>query len=120
MLAAERIAILAVGGGRPTVHVVEAGLGEHGAHLGQHVECLMRALRQLDTFLTAEQALDEAIELTRRWLRGAPGSVEDFIATLEALRDTPIVTELPGTGAALAELQQLVATPAAAPAEPVQ
>jgi len=36
---------------------------EHGAHLGEHVERSMGALGQLDRFLVAEQALDEAIDL---------------------------------------------------------
>jgi uroporphyrin-III C-methyltransferase len=54
-----------------------------------------------------QSALDAAVSTSRRWLRSEGGSLESFIGALEALRDTPIVTDIPAPEQTLAALRQL-------------
>lgn len=86
--------------------------------LGSGEQFLLRTLVQLHieqarlALLSAEPqlyraALDDAANVARRWLRGENGTLDDFIAALEELRDTAIVSELPEVGDALVALQQV-------------
>src|SRR5690606_17008050 len=53
------------------------------------------------------RALDAAISTSQRWLRDSDGSIDDFVATLEGLRDTAIVADFPAMDQTLTALRRL-------------
>jgi uroporphyrin-3 C-methyltransferase len=98
--------------------VVTRSTADIAPQLGDNERFLLRTLVQLHieqarlALLNAEPALyraalDEAATLARLWLRGENGSLDDFIAALDALRDTAVDSKLPDVGAALMALQQV-------------
>lgn len=111
--------------------VVTRGTEAVMPQLGTEEQFLIRALVQLRieqarlALLRTEPqlyqaALDAALATSRQWLRSEDGSAEDFVTTLETLRDTPIVTEMPGVEQTLSLLRLLPGSTSAAPsAEPV-
>lgn len=102
--------------------VVTRNTADIAPQLGNGEQFLLRTLVQLHieqarlALLNAEPqlyraALDDAANVARRWLRGENGALDDFIAALEELRDTAIVSELPDVGDALTALQQVSPSP---------
>ncbi len=79
-----------------------------------HVEQAKLALLRAEPELY-QSALDDALATAKRWLRSDDGSVDDFVAALEALRDTPIVTDIPAADQTLAALRALSGTAFAEP-----
>lgn len=76
-------------------------------HIEQAKLALLRAEPEL-----YQAALNDALSTSRRWLRSEDGSFDAFVAAIEALRDTPIVADIPAVGQTLAALQQLSGTTA--------
>lgn len=102
--------------------VITSSTADIAPQLGSNERFLLRTLVQLHieqarlALLNGQPqlyrtALDDAATVAERWLRGENGSLADFIAALEELRDTAIVSEAPEVGAALAALQQAAGAP---------
>ncbi|MGV3592383.1 MAG: uroporphyrinogen-III C-methyltransferase [Gammaproteobacteria bacterium] len=98
--------------------VVTRSTPDIAPQLGSGEQFLLRTLVQLHieqariALLSDEPdlyraALADAHAVAQRWLRGEAGTVDDFLAALDELRDTAIVSELPEVGTALAALQQV-------------
>lgn len=111
--------------------VVTRSTPDIAPQLGSGEQFLLRTLVQLHieqariALLSDEPdlyraALADARTVAQRWLRGEAGAVDDFLAALDGLRETAIVSELPEVGTALAALQQVasVGAPAAQTAAP--
>jgi uncharacterized protein HemX len=105
--------------------VVTRGTGQVLPQLDASEQFQLRALVQLHieqaklALLRAEPelyqaALNDALGTSRRWLRSEDGSFDDFVAVIEALRDMPIVADIPAVGQTLVALQQLSGTTAPA------
>jgi uroporphyrin-3 C-methyltransferase len=71
-----------------------------------HIEQAKVALLRGDTQLY-QTALEDALVTSRRWLRSDDDSLEDFIAALTTLRDTPILVEIPSVDQTLNSLRRL-------------
>jgi uroporphyrin-3 C-methyltransferase len=71
-----------------------------------HIEEAKLALLRADPQLY-RATLDEALALSRRWLRSADGSLDEFLAGLETLRDAPVVVDIPDTDQTLNALRRL-------------
>ncbi|MDY6984318.1 MAG: uroporphyrinogen-III C-methyltransferase, partial [Pseudomonadota bacterium] len=106
--------------------VVTRSTADIAPQLGSGEQFLLRTLVQLHieqarlALLNAEPqlyraALDDAANVARRWLRGENGALDDFVAALEELRDTAIVSELPDVGDAVVALQQVTGVNTSAP-----
>jgi uroporphyrin-3 C-methyltransferase len=102
--------------------------------LGAQEQSMIRALIQLRieqakvALLRGEprvyqSALDEALAASREWLGADDGAAANFLATLETLRDSSIVADVPQFDAALTAVHQLSdatrIAPPVKPADPV-